>query len=64
MGAVLGIAEAKIDHIPLLVTLTVGEIHIGWADRDGPAFVLELNPLVKAAIDEIETLLGTSKGIR
>jgi hypothetical protein len=60
-GAVLGLAEGHINSAPLLVTLTEGEIHIGFSDRNGPAFVLELNHLVKAAMDEIEIQLGLQK---
>lgn len=63
-GEVLGMAEGNIDGIPLTVTLTAGEIHIGWADRNGPAFVIDLNPLVATAVDEIEALLGMTKGAR
>lgn len=62
-GAVLGEAEGNIDAVPLLVTLTVGEIHISWPDRKGPTFVIELNKLVQAAVDEIETLLGQRKAL-
>ncbi|MGV8953805.1 MAG: hypothetical protein ACOH2M_22085 [Cypionkella sp.] len=60
-GVVLGTAEGRIARAPLAVTLTEGEIHIGWVDRDGPAFVIELHPLLKAAVTEIETLLGIKK---
>ena len=64
-GSTHATAAGKIDGIPVLVTLTEGEIHIGWTDRKGPSFVIELNPLVKAATDEIETQLGMRKeGIR
>jgi hypothetical protein len=63
-GMVLGTAEGRIDRAPLTITLTEGEIHIGWVDRDGPAFVIELHPLVKAAVTEIETLLGIKKDAR
>jgi hypothetical protein len=63
-GAVLGVAEGHIDRSSVTVTLTEGEIHIGWSDRNGPTFVLELRPLVKAALDEIETLLGIKKDAR
>lgn len=60
-GAVLGEAEGNINGVPLAVTLTAGEIHIGWIDRNGPSFVIELNQLVKAAVDEIELLIGQRK---
>jgi len=51
-------ATTNINGMPLTVTLTEGEIHIAFADRTGPAFALDLNALVKAAVAEIETLLG------
>lgn len=60
-GAVHASAPGNIGGVPLTATLTEGEIHIGWVDRNGPAFVIELNPLVKAAIDEIEALIGQRK---
>jgi len=60
-GVVLGAADGNINGIPLAVTITAGEIHIGWVDRSGPAFVIELNQLVKAAVTEIEILLGQRK---
>ncbi|OYU38630.1 MAG: hypothetical protein CFE33_15175 [Pseudorhodobacter sp. PARRP1] len=62
-GAVLGEAEGHIDGVPLRVTLTVGEVHISWTDRKGPTFVIELNQLVKAAVEEIETLIGQRKAL-
>lgn len=58
LGVWLGQAEAKINGAPLSVTLTEAELHIGFADRDGPSFVLDLNTLCKAAINEIEAQLG------
>ncbi len=57
----LGIADGNINKAPLIVTLTEGEIHIGWADRTGPAFAIDLNQLVKAAVTEMEILLGQEK---
>ena len=62
-GNVLGEAAGNIGGIPLAITLTESEIHIDWADRSGPRFVIELNPLVKAAVDEIEILVGQRKDI-
>jgi hypothetical protein len=61
-GEVLGTAEGNIDGIRLMVTMTSDELHIGWVDRMGPAFVIELKPLIKAAVDEMEQLLGMDKG--
>lgn len=57
-GAVLGLADGHVDDVPLVVTLTEGEIHIAFADRNGPTFAIDLNRLVDAAVTEIETLLG------
>ncbi len=64
LGTVLGGTEGHIKHIPLTVTMTDMEIHIGWADRSGPAFVIDLNPLIKSAVNEIEALLGMKGGRR
>lgn len=64
VGVELGLAEGNINEAPILVTLTVGEIHIGWVDRSGPAFVIDLNVLVKTAITEIEAMLGIKKELR
>ena len=60
-GAAHADAPGNIGGAGLVVTLTEGEIHIGWLERNGPAFVIELNPLVKAAVDEIEILIGQRK---
>lgn len=60
-GVVLGTATGAINGVPLLVTLTAVEVHIAWADRDGPVFVVRINQLIKAAVDEIEILLGQGK---
>jgi hypothetical protein len=62
LGTVLGGTEGHINRIPVTVTMTDMEIHIGWADRNGPAFVIELNPLIKSAANEIEALLGMKRG--
>jgi hypothetical protein len=63
-GAVLVETEGHINKIRLRVTVSAGEIYIGWIDRSGPAFSIELNPLIKAAVNEIEALLGMDKGMR
>jgi hypothetical protein len=60
-GAVLGAADGNINGIALAVTITEAEIYIGWVDRSGPAFVIQLNQLVKSAVNEIEILLGQRK---
>ena len=58
-----GLAESAghINDWPLKVTLTPVEIHIAFEDRDGPAFVLDLNALIKAAANEIEAKLGIKR---
>lgn len=61
-GKVLGVSKGQINDAQMRVTLTETELHIAWADRDGPAFSIPLNPLIKAAFNEIETLLGIKKG--
>ncbi len=60
-GTQLGGAKANMNGVALGVTLTEGEIHIGWVDRKGPTFVIELNEVVQAAVTEIEILLGQRK---
>ncbi len=57
-GTRLGETKGTINGIPFKVTLTICEIHIAWADRKGPSFVLEIDQLIKSAVNEIETLLG------
>lgn len=61
-GPVLAEAAGNINGIPLRVTVSAGEIYIAWVDRSGPAFSIELNPLIKAAAHQIEVLLGMEKG--
>lgn len=63
-GVALAEAEGNINKIPLLVTVTEHEIYIAWADRKGPSFVIEMQPLIKAAVNEIEALLGMGQGMR
>ena len=64
-GAVLGETMAHLNGWPLTVTLTDGEVHIAFADRDGPRFAVDLHQVVLAAVKEIEGLLGlTQKGKR
>lgn len=62
-GMVLAVTEGRIDTARLNVTVTEFELHFAWADRNGPAFSIPLNALVKEAFNEIETLLGIQKGI-
>lgn len=62
-GQVLAETSGNINGIPLRVTVSASEIYITWADRSGPAFSIEMNPLIKAAVDEIEALLGMGQGV-
>lgn len=57
-GARLGEAEGHINGWPLLVTLTNAELHIEFADRDGPHLVIDINVLTKTAINELERQLA------
>lgn len=57
-GPSLAESEGHINGWPLTVAVTPVEIHISFADRDGPAFVIDLNAVVKAAVNEIEAKLG------
>lgn len=57
-GAPLAEAQGNINGVPLRVTVTNHEIFIAWVDRKGPAFAIQINPLIKAAVTEIEALLG------
>ncbi|MGV8987627.1 MAG: hypothetical protein ACOH2H_15255 [Cypionkella sp.] len=63
-GPVLAESEGHINGWPLTVVVTPVEIHVAFADRDGPAFVLDLNAIVKAAVNEIEAKLGLKPRIR
>ena len=57
-GVRLAATEGKINGWPVSVSITISEIHIAFADRDGPAFTIDLNALLKTACDEIEAQLG------
>jgi len=57
-GSSLAESAGHINGWPLTVAVTPVEIHISFADREGPAFVLDLNAIVKAAVAEIEAKLG------
>lgn len=60
-GQVLATSQGHIEGWPLSVVVTPVEIHIAFADRDGPSFVIDLNTLAKAAVNEIEAKLGIKK---
>lgn len=62
-GPVLAEALGNINGIPLRVTVSATEIYIAWVDRSGPAFAIEMNPLIKAAVNEMEALLGMGQGM-
>ena len=53
-GPALAESEGHINAWPLRVVVTPVEVHIEFADRDGPAFVIDLNTLAKAALNEIK----------
>lgn len=57
-GPTLAESAGHINGWPLNVAVTPVEIHISFADRDGPAFVVDLNAVIKAAVCEIEAKLG------
>lgn len=57
-GRALAEADGRINDWPLTVTLTDSEIHIAFADRDGPSFAVDLRQVFKGALNEIELLLG------
>ena len=57
-GPTLAESTGHINDWPLTVAVTPVEIHISFADRDGPTFVIDLNAIVKAAVTEIEAKLG------
>ena len=61
VGPVLAHSEGHIEGWPLAVVVTPVEIHIAFADRDGPSFVLDLDTIAKAAVSEIEAKLGIKK---
>ena len=58
-GVRLAATGGRINGWPVAVSITSAEIHIAFTDRDGPAFIIDLNALVKAACNEIEAQLGT-----
>ena len=60
-GPTLAESKGHIEGWPLSVIVTPVEIHIAFSDRDGPAFVLDLNAIAKAALNEIEAKLGIKK---
>lgn len=57
-GTTLAESKGHINGWPLTVAVTPVEIHISFADRDGPSFCLDLNAIVRAAVDEIEAQMG------
>lgn len=63
-GPSLAESEGLINGWPLTVAVTPVEIHISFADRDGPAFVVDLNAVVKAVVNEMEAKLGLKPRMR
>lgn len=61
VGPALAESEGHVNGWPLRVTVTPVEMHIEFADRDGPAFVVDLNAVARAALNEIEAKLGLKK---
>ena len=57
-GTELGSAGGNINGRPITMRLTENELHIAFVDRDGPAFIVDLHSLAKAAVAEIEAQLG------
>ena len=53
-GARLGETTGQINGWPLQITLTNCELHIQFADRDGPGLVFDINHLATKAINELE----------
>ncbi len=56
-GAVLGECEGNVNGAPFKVTLTAGQLHFAFADRDGPSFAVDMNVLTKLATDAIEVAI-------
>ena len=63
-GPSLAESAGHINGWPLTVAVTPVEIHISFADRDGPAFVVDLNAVVKAVVNEMEAKLGLKPKVR
>ena len=53
-GQHLGMSEGMVNGAKFAVTLTEKELHIAFADRDGPTFAVDMQGLLRAAVDAIE----------
>lgn len=65
LGAPIGGAAGTMDNrrqFNLVVTAT--ELHLSFADRDGPRFAVDLNEVAKETANAVEQLLGYSRGIK
>ena len=49
--------------IPLRVTVTANELHISFADRNGPRFAVSLSEIAELAGHEVAILLGLPRGL-
>lgn len=63
-GPVLAQTDGNVNGWPFVLTVTQWEFHFAFSDRDGPAFVIDLNELAKEGTNEIERLMGIQRGIR
>lgn len=61
-GVRLAEAAGRIDGAALVAAVTESELHLGWIARKGPAYVIDLNALIRAAITEIERRAGQGGG--
>ena len=60
-GVGMAESEGHINGWPVAIVITHCEVFIEFKDRDGPAFVIDLNAVAKAALNEIEAKLGVKK---
>jgi hypothetical protein len=59
------VSEGRAEGRRFEVVVTDCEIHFAFAGVDGPAFAIDLNRLVKDAVDAIETrLFGQQRNVR
>jgi hypothetical protein len=65
VGRTMMATEGHVDGRAFDVIITETQIHIGFAESNGPAFAINLNALVKEAVNAIEeTVFGKRSGIR
>lgn len=64
-GTLLGHAPGKMDDGGRFnVVVTLEELHLSFADQDGPRFAVDLNDIAKETANAVEQLLGYSRGIK